>query len=217
MVLDLYYVPGSAPCRAVQLVAKAVGVDLNLKLVNLLAGEQLKPEFIKLNPQHTIPTLVDDGFALWESRAILTYLVEKYGKTDSLYPTDPKQKALVNQRLYFDLGTLYQRFADYYYPQIFAKVPANADNLKKLEDALGFFNTFLENSTYAAGEHLTVADISLVATVSTLEAVVASKFGGPALTNYPNVAKWLEKCKATVPGYDINEAGVNAFAEKFLS
>lgn len=96
-----------------------------------------------------MPTLVDDGFALWESRAIMVYLVEKYGKTASLYPSDPKARAVVNQRLYFDLGTLYQRLVDYYFPQIFAKAPANPDNLKKLEEAVGYLNTFLEGQNYA--------------------------------------------------------------------
>jgi len=210
MAIDLYYLPGSAPCRAVQMAAKAVGVDLNLKLTNLMSGEHLKPEFLAINPQHTIPTIVDDGFNLWESRAIIVYLVEKYGKTDSLYPKDPQKRALVNQRLYFDQGTLYQRLADYYYPQIFAKAAANPDLLKKLEDAVGFLDKFLENSTYVAGETLTLADISLVATVSTLDVAAFD------LSKYPNVTKWYAKCKATTPGYDINEAGLEAF-KQFLN
>jgi hypothetical protein len=46
--MDLYYVPGSAPCRGVLLAGKAVGVDFNLKLTNLMAGEHLKPEYIKV-------------------------------------------------------------------------------------------------------------------------------------------------------------------------
>lgn len=49
MVLDFYYIPGSAPCRAVQMTAKAVGVELNLKLTNLMAGEHLKPEYIAVS------------------------------------------------------------------------------------------------------------------------------------------------------------------------
>lgn len=96
-----------------------------------------------------MPTLVDDGFALWESRAIMVYLIEKYGKTASLYPSEPKARAIVNQRLYFDLGTLYQRLADYYYPPVLEKVPHNPENFKKLEDAVGLFNTLLEGQTYA--------------------------------------------------------------------
>lgn len=164
---------------------------------------------IQINPQHTVPTMVDDGFALWESRAIMVYLVEKYAQTPSLYPTCPKQRAIVNQRLYFDLGTLYQRFADYYYPQIFAKAPANPDNFKKMEDAVGFLNKFLEGQTYAAGDNLTVADISLVATISSYEVA------GFDLKPYPNVVAWYEKCKATMPGYEINEAGCAEFKKFF--
>lgn len=241
MTIDFYYLPGSAPCRAVRMAAKAVGVDLNLKLTNLMAGEHLKPEFLKvcsksisnngyksmsfqklnvliffsffifaqINPQHTIPTLVDEGFALWESRAILVYLVEKYAKTDSLYPKCPKKRALINQRLYFDLGTLYQRLADYYYPQIFAKAPADPEKLQKLQDAVGFLDTFLEGQTYVAGDTLTVADISLVATVSTLDVA------GFDLSKYTNVTKWYNTCKSTVPGYDINEAGLVEFKKFF--
>jgi glutathione S-transferase len=48
MSLDLYYVPASAPCRSVLLAANAVGVELNLKHLDLTKGEQLTPEFIKV-------------------------------------------------------------------------------------------------------------------------------------------------------------------------
>jgi hypothetical protein len=48
MTIDLYYVPGSAPCRSVLLAARAVGVDLNLKLTNLMEGAHLTPEFLKV-------------------------------------------------------------------------------------------------------------------------------------------------------------------------
>lgn len=47
--MDFYYLPGSAPCRSVMLTAKAVGVELNLKQLNLQAGEHLTPEFIKVS------------------------------------------------------------------------------------------------------------------------------------------------------------------------
>lgn len=164
---------------------------------------------MQLNPQHTVPTIDDNGFVLWESHAIIIYLVEKYGKTDSLYPKDAQKRALVNQRLYFDIGTIYQRFADYYYPQLFAKQPANPENFKKIEDAFGFFNTFLEGQTYAAGDNLTIADIALIATISSYE-VAAFDF-----SKYANVARWYAKCKATTPGYDINEAGLLEFKKFF--
>lgn len=153
--------------------------------------------------------MVDEGFSLWESRAIMAYLAEQYGKTDSLYPKDPKARAIVNQRMYFDMGTLYQRFAEYYYPQIFAKAPADPEKFKKMEEAFEFLNTFLAGSTYAAGENLTLADLTLFATVSTYE-VASFDF-----SKYENVTRWYEKCKATAPGVDVNQQGVEEFKAFF--
>lgn len=48
IIMDFYYLPGSAPCRAVQMTAAAVGVELNLKLTDLMKGEHMKPEFLKV-------------------------------------------------------------------------------------------------------------------------------------------------------------------------
>ncbi|XP_068157670.1 glutathione S-transferase D2-like [Drosophila tropicalis] len=200
--MDFYYVPGSAPCRSVIMVAKALGLELNKKLVNLFEGEQLKPEYVKINPQHTVPTLVDNGFALWESRAILVYLVEKYGKDDTLYPKNPKEQALVNQRLYFDMGTLYQSYVEYYYPQFRFNKPADPEAFKKVEAAFDYLDTFLEAQEFVAGGQLTVADIAILASVSTFD---ISEFD---LSKYHNVSKWYANAKKVTPGWDENWEGL---------
>ncbi|CAG5033671.1 unnamed protein product [Parnassius apollo] len=206
MAIDLYYTPSSAPCRVVLLVAAALNIQLNPHVVNLRGGEQLQPEFLKLNPQHTVPTIVDDGFSLWESRAISRYLVNTYGVDSSLYPTDPKVRALVDQRLDFDIGTLYPRFAEYFYPQIFAGASADKALHGKLQEGLKFLNTFLEGNKYAAGNELTLADLSLVATVSTIDAA------GISLHEYPNVERWFELVKKTAPDYEeANGRGIQVF------
>ncbi|KAH8306476.1 hypothetical protein KR018_012419, partial [Drosophila ironensis] len=209
-IMDFYYHPGSAPCRSVIMTAKALGLELNMKLLNPMEGEQLQPDFVKLNPQHTIPTLVDNGFAIWESRAIIVYLVQKYGQDDSLYPQDPEKQAVVNQRLYFDMGTLFQSFVLAIYPQIRGNQPADPEAMKKVDTAFEFLNTFLEDQDYVAGDCLTVADIALLASVSTFE-VVDFDF-----SPYPNVARWYENAKEVTPGWDENWEGVQMI-KKFIA
>uniref|UniRef100_A0A1B0CJ27 glutathione transferase n=1 Tax=Lutzomyia longipalpis TaxID=7200 RepID=A0A1B0CJ27_LUTLO len=120
-----------------------------------------------INYEHSIPTLVDNGFALWESRAILIYLADKYGKEDTLYPKNAQRKAIVNQRLYFDMGTLFQRLADCYLKPVIEKKPVDPQDLWKMEEAVGFLNIALAGHKYAAGDTMTIADFALVATIST--------------------------------------------------
>ena len=65
-----------------------------------------------MNPQHTVPTLEDGDLVLNESRPIATYLVAKYGKDDKLYPADVATRAMIDLRLYFDMGSFYKAFGD---------------------------------------------------------------------------------------------------------
>lgn len=115
MSVDLYYLSLSPPCRAVMMTAYMAGVDVNLKVVNMLAGDHLKPEFLKINPLHQVPVLVDGDFILNESRAISAYLVNQYGqKVRHLYPDDPQTRAAVDELLYFDQSVLFINFRDLY-------------------------------------------------------------------------------------------------------
>ncbi|CAG2170269.1 unnamed protein product, partial [Oppiella nova] len=105
--------PESPPSRAVLMVAKHLNIAVNIKHVDLTKGEQLKPEFLELNPSHTIPVLVDDDLTLWESRAIMAYLCNQYAPDTQLYPHDSQQRAVIDKWLQFDLGSLYKSICDY--------------------------------------------------------------------------------------------------------
>ncbi|XP_047474926.1 glutathione S-transferase 1-like [Penaeus chinensis] len=212
---DFYYASMSPPCRGAHLVAKAVGVDLNLKPIDLSKGEHKSPDFVAINPQHCVPTLVDGDLTLWESRAICTYLASQYGKNDSFYPTNPKTRARIERLLYFDMGTLYDRFGKYAYPVLFSSERPDPAKLETLHEALGWLNDFLAGNSWAVGDDYTVADCVLVASVSSFEAA------GIDLSRYSRITTWLEKCKTSLPGYDeVSTQGIaifTGFAKEALS
>ncbi|XP_063242969.1 glutathione S-transferase 1-1-like [Bacillus rossius redtenbacheri] len=195
MAVTLYSMSWSPPCRAVLLLAEELGIKVNIKPIETTKKDHLKPEFIKINPQHCVPTLDDDGFILWESRAIMAYLVEQYAKEDSLYPKDPKKRAIVNQRLYFDMNPLFSSFKNYFVPVALHKEDPHEPFFTKMQEAVGFFEKFLEGKEWAAGDNITIADYTLAVTISDMQAV------GLVLSHdYPNVTKWLDKVKASVKG-----------------
>lgn len=107
--IKLYHFNVSAPSRGAYMATKLIGVPAEIVIINLIKKEQLSESFIKINPQHCVPTLDDNGFILWESRAIACYLADKYGKNDDIYPKDLQKRAIVNARLYFDSSFLYPK------------------------------------------------------------------------------------------------------------
>lgn len=109
MALKLFYMSISPPSRAVLLTARNLGLDVDVKHVNLLAGEHLTAEFLKMSPVHQVPVLVDNDFVLCESRAIMTYLVNSKRPGSELYPTDPKQRAQIDRLLYYDATIVFER------------------------------------------------------------------------------------------------------------
>ena len=78
-------------------------IPFNHHRVVPLEGDNKKPEFLKVNPQHTIPVYKDGDLMLNESRAILAYLATTHGN-EKLYPKDPKVRAMVDCRMYSDMG-----------------------------------------------------------------------------------------------------------------
>jgi glutathione S-transferase len=208
MAPTLYMLWPSPPARAVLMTAKSLNLDLDLKEVDTTKGENKTPEFIKINPQHTVPTLVDeDGFVLWDSHAIMTYLVSKYSKDDSLYPKDLKKRALVDQRLHFDNGVAFALTLKILRPIIYHGVKKGVGQEEKdaIEEVYAFVEAFLEGRQWIAGDSVTVADYSLISTITTLNVLVkvdASK--------YSRVAAWLQRAE-TLPEYELNKKGLDLF------
>jgi glutathione S-transferase len=94
MAIDFYYGSGSPFAWRVWLALEHKALSYEFKLMSFDAGDLEKPEFLAINPRHRVPTIVDDGFALYESGPILEYLEDKYPASGQrLFPGDVRQRA----------------------------------------------------------------------------------------------------------------------------
>lgn len=91
MSLIFYFAPMST-ATLTELVIEELGVPCDKKKLDIKAGDTTKPEFLKINPNGKVPTIVHDGVAIWESVAITMYLGEMFGVEKKLWPAQgPKR------------------------------------------------------------------------------------------------------------------------------
>ncbi|XP_049277312.1 glutathione S-transferase D5-like [Anopheles funestus] len=192
--MELYFNIVSPPCQSVLLVGKKLDITFDLKEVNPHLPE-VREQLRKYNPQHTIPTLIEDGHVIWESYAIAIYLVEKYAKDDSLYPKDPKVRSIVNQRLFFDNGVMFKAAITYVEYILKKKLEPTDEMVQKLKKALELLESFVKERSFAAADHLTIADICLLSSVTML---VGIKF---ELEPYPAIQAWVARVTGELPNY----------------
>ncbi|EEC20195.1 glutathione S-transferase, putative [Ixodes scapularis] len=114
MPVDLYNSALSAPCALVRMVAKHIGVELNIKDLNFAKKEHLTPEYLKINPFHKVPTINDGGFLVYESTAVCLYLLNKYAPGSDLYPKDLQKRARVDQVLATVTSFVQPHYAQFY-------------------------------------------------------------------------------------------------------
>lgn len=151
----------------------------------------------------------DNGLALWESRAILQYLINKQSPGHKLYPAEIKERANVDRCLYFEAGTLYPAQAAAFYP-LFRGGSIDQEKVKVYEEKLAILNSTLEGKKYVAGgNHRTIADLSLVTTLTAAEC-----FPGVDLSKHPNIHSWLKNLRAELP-YDkeLNDDGIKSLKD----
>ncbi|KAK3915123.1 Glutathione S-transferase 1 [Frankliniella fusca] len=206
--IKVHGITGSPPVRAVLLACKALGVDYEFKLVNTLRGDHKTPEFLKLNPLHTVPVIEDGDFVLFDSHAIVTYLADK-SASDKWYPKDAQKRAVVDQRLHFDNAILFTRVRDILEPVLYFGEPRFRPELVKgLEKALELLDTVLGDNDFVAGSEPTVADCCCIASVSTMLGLV------PRLPVPERVHAWVKRCEKALPYYkEVNVPGVKGISK----
>jgi GST-like protein len=182
--------------QKVHIAIEELGLPYTLVPVNIGAGEQFKPEFLAITPNHRIPAIIDDDgpggrFTLFESGAILIYLAEKAGR---LIPEDPVGRYKCLEWLMFQMGGVGPMFGQFNHFATYApeKIPYAIDRYTKEAQRLTrVLNTRLSDSPYLAGRDYSIADI---ATFPWVQSAVRQQMLD--LTDTPAVARWIEDIAA---------------------
>ena len=90
--------------RKISIALEELGLAYEVRKVDLGAGEQMKPDFLALTPNHKIPVLEDDGLVIWESGAILLHLGERHDPKGLILPKDPRKRSQAIQLAFFQTG-----------------------------------------------------------------------------------------------------------------
>lgn len=98
MSIILYGGSGSPFVWRVWLALEHKALPYETKLLAFAAGDLQEPEFLRLNPRRKVPVIVDNGFILYESSAIVEYLDEEYPNSGQpLFPGPPRERAIVRR------------------------------------------------------------------------------------------------------------------------
>ncbi|GAA6037598.1 hypothetical protein JCM8097_006133 [Rhodosporidiobolus ruineniae] len=148
---------------------KALGLSYETKYLDFGKNEQKGEEFLKITPNGRIPALVDhqnNDFTIWESKAILQYLVEKYDKERKFtVGTSPEEQAILLQWLFFQASGQGPYFGQAAHFKMFApeKIPYGIERYaKETARVLGVLELVLSKQEYLVGGKLTIADISFI-------------------------------------------------------
>ncbi|RKF20301.1 glutathione S-transferase [Alginatibacterium sediminis] len=197
----------------VSIALEEMGLNYQLKAIDLTSNEQKQEWFLTINPNGRIPAIIDrsnDDFCVFESGAILIYLAEKSGL---FLPTEPKQRSQVLQWLMFQMGGVGPMVgqAHVFYRYFPEKIPAAIQRYqsegRRLYEVL---NTQLGKHPYIAGD-FSIADIATWPWVSKYE------WSGISLEGLDHLQRWIEelaKRPAFIQGLLKPESGFKNDAEK---
>jgi len=189
-MIDLYTWP-TPNGHKVHIMLEEVGLAYNVIPINISAGDQFDPDFLKISPNNKMPAMVDnDGpggkpYSLFESGAILLYLAEKTGK---FLPGETRTRYTVIQWLMFQMGGIgpmlgqAHHFRGYAPEQIPYAVDRYTNEANRLYNVL---DVRLRDHEFLAGDY-SIADIATFPWLRSYERQ------GVNLDDYPQVKRWFD-------------------------
>lgn len=192
-MIELYTSPTPNGWKA-SVTLEELGLAYSVNAINLSAQEQKAPAFLAINPNGRIPAIVDDGFPVFESGAIMVYLAEKAG---ALLPTDAKGRSRVMQWLMFQMGGVGPMMGQAnvffrYWPE---KLQPVIDRYQGEGARLfGVLDGHLADKEFLAGDY-SIADIANWCWVRT------HKWSGIDIAPFPHLKRWTDAIRAR-PGAD---------------
>mgnify|MGYP001354558564 CR=1 FL=1 len=212
-MIDLYYAPTPNGWK-ISIMLEEAEIEYNVIPVNLGAGDQFKPEFLKISPNNRMPVIVDhDGpqgeeVSVFESGAILMYLGEKSGK---FFPQSDKERIRVLEWLFWQIGGLgpmagqVSHFVNYA-PNFPGDHSYSEKRYKNEYDRLlGVMDMVLEERDYLAGDY-SIADMA------SFPWITAYKRYEVNLDTFKNVRRWFDEIKsrpAVRKGMDVGKENRN--------
>jgi glutathione S-transferase len=129
-------------------------------------GRNTEPDYLAMNPNGRVPTMVDGEFVLWESNSVMRYLVLAYGAGSPLYPQEPKPHGDVNRWLDWTLSTLQPVDRPVFWALV--RTPAEKRDMVAIQrdvDAEAvqwrIVDARLATRRFITGDDFTIADIAL--------------------------------------------------------
>ena len=195
MTITLYQHPLSGHSHRVRTMLSILGLQHEVRDVDLAGGEHKQAEFLNMNPFGQVPVLRDESRTLSDSNSILVYLASEYDETGTWYPMDAERRAEVQKFLSVAAGPVASGPAAARLVNVFGAGLDHAYAKLVAANILNILNDHLENRDWLVGAGPTIADIANYAYVA------HAPEGDVSLTPYPNIRNWLGRIEA-IPGFE---------------
>ena len=187
----------SQPCRAVHAFCVEAGIPFTIRETRLAKGENLHPDFLRINPWGTVPAIVHNNHCIYESHAILVYLCENFPVPDHWYPKCPEKRLKLSTYLHWHHINVRVPFGNYIFNKFFGprffgtpfSQEINDVAVRLQEQTLLFLDDMLETKFVAGLDEVSIGDLSCYCELSQL---YIDRYN---FARYKNVAKWMKQMK----------------------